>query len=546
MAAFLDLYGGYSDLAGLLEELARFEVTLDPMGCHPFEQYTYVAWCAISALLAAIGLALYLRDSSKRVLFRQCVVLPAVLYVPILLGFSLACLASQQTQEHAFGVTLMVIEPLLCAHVLRLIHDALRNGLNARFFDLPLSKGMWRFLLFSLFFHVGLVACGAVVVGYADGPGRLLLALEGSLRLRFVRPHPTTCPESEIDLQLMLLGTAIVIVLAGHCTVNRTVGSRPYRTAWRDGVTLPALAQAVAVGLSLTTCLDTQASTEVVLYGVLAAVQLLALLEVSRRVYVRSRDPARWLYIGLVPYQLVCLAGSVTCLLWSVLNGPLMAEDFVVLWERVPQPGSVHLVFFSLILLHLVALQSIALYDPDESEREPTADELAAKVHRKEAAERRKRLQQRARPRKRPLEVWRARLQALRQLAGRIRASRLVSRLAHSRRRARAAPTGGGGTSASAGPVVRTTSTGELIVPPPPARPPPTRPAGEEDEAPAASAQELAMRLRAEELARTSTRVQGLTFGHEHAAGATAGRGGGAPAGEHELMPRSLQEEQQV
>ena len=109
MAAFLDLYGGYANLTQLLAELNRYDVFLDPMRCHPFELYTYAAWAGVSALLALVGVVLYMRDSSRRVLFRMAVVVPAVLYTPILLGFTAACLSQQQTQEPGFATMLLVI-----------------------------------------------------------------------------------------------------------------------------------------------------------------------------------------------------------------------------------------------------------------------------------------------------------------------------------------------------------------------------------------------------------------------------------------------------
>lgn len=463
MAGFLDLYGGYADLSGLLDELRRFGVDLDPMQCHPFELYAYLVWCIVSAVLTAVGAILFVRDPSKRVLFRQTVVLPAMLYTPILLGFMLSCLGSQQTQEPGFGICLLVIEPLLCFHMMRLIRDARRRGLNARVFDMPLSVRNWRFLLFSLFFHAGLCACGAVVVGYSDGPGRLLLALEASLRLRSVRPHPTVCPEAEIGMHLVLLGTCCVIVLIGHSTVSRTKAAAPYRTAWKVGVTIPTAAQGLAVGLSLLTCYDTESSTELITYYVLIALQALTLAEVSRRVYRSPGDATRWLYIGLVPYHATTMIATTTCLLSYLVDGPLMAEDFVVLWERDPPPGSVNFVFFSLCLLHLVALLSTVLFDPDEGDRELTEEELAVLEQQTEDRERRKRLLRRAQQHRTRFERSKKFLAALRAIG------RGVSRQV---RPQRARPQQAPSARSAAGPLGSSADdAAEFGVPPPPVRP---------------------------------------------------------------------------
>ena len=43
-----------------------------------------------------------------------------------------------------------------------------------------------------------------------------------------------------------------------------------------------------------------------------------------------------------------------------------MEQPFLELWEAEPQPTSVRFIFFSLILLHLLALHSIIMHDPDE------------------------------------------------------------------------------------------------------------------------------------------------------------------------------------
>ena len=374
MAAFLSLYGGYEDLDGLLSELNHFEVVLDPQGCHAYEFYAYAMWCGTSFLLSLIGVALYVHDSSRWVLFRQIIMVPALIYTPVLFGFMCACISQLQTQEPGFAICMLVIEPILGLHVLRLLRDASRRGFNALVFDVPLGLRAWSFLLFSLAYHIGLMGCGAVLFGYANGPGRLLLALEASFRLRAVRPHPTVCPAGEVHTDLFLLGVCTFIVVGGHLTIRLSHAAAPYRAAWRVGVTAPIGTQGAVVALALLTCIDTQHSQELVLYAMLTGVQALALALVGNRAYSSAGGPARWLYVSLVPYHATTILATASCILWYASAGPLMSEEFVALWESVPPSGAVHFVFFSLCVLHLVALHSIVLFDPDEAaECEDTA-----------------------------------------------------------------------------------------------------------------------------------------------------------------------------
>ena len=51
-------------------------------------------------------------------------------------------------------LALFVLQPVIVLHLLRLVRDARRNGLDARFFDLPLTVRQWRWLLLSVAFHL--------------------------------------------------------------------------------------------------------------------------------------------------------------------------------------------------------------------------------------------------------------------------------------------------------------------------------------------------------------------------------------------------------
>ena len=86
-------------------------------------------------------------------MYNLTVAAPAALYAPILLGFLSSCLISGQTQEESLGLMLAIVEPLAALHMVRLMRDACRQGLNAHCFDLPLNNKQWRWLLFSLVFH---------------------------------------------------------------------------------------------------------------------------------------------------------------------------------------------------------------------------------------------------------------------------------------------------------------------------------------------------------------------------------------------------------
>ena len=450
MAAFLDLYGGYADLPAMLDELKLYGVAVDPTLCHPFELYAYAFWCAIAGFISIVGVYLWRKDKRKRVLFRNTVLVPAILYTPITFGFTMACNDQGKTQEPGFGLCLLIIEPVLTLHMLRLVRDACRRGLNPKVFPLPLTRWEWRYLLLSLAFHLGLIACGACIVHYANTQGRLLLALECSLLLRSVRPHPTVCPEGEINTSLTLLGTCLTVVLVGHFSTGRTKAAEPYRKAWKLGVTVPTALQALVLTLTLFTCNDVQQSQEHLLYPCLIAIQLFAFLLVLRSVHKANGTPDQWVYIGLVPYHAIALIGTIVCLIWLALVGPLMSETFTVQWEKDPQPGSVQFVFFSLCLLHLIGLLSIILFDPDESERDPTPEELQARAEKKEERRRRKELLRR---------YGRKRKEHCKRLSGMIRW--IVKRVVEQRRkRARTAV----GSPKRKEP--------EFVIPPPPVRPP--------------------------------------------------------------------------
>ena len=270
MAAFLSVYGGYHNLTLLLDELRRFDVDLDPRECCTVERLTYILWCVASGAIALIGVALYVRDSTRYLLFRWTMAAPAALYTPIFLGFTGACLDTNLAQEESFCLCLLIIEPMMALLVLRLMCDAYREGLNARYFDLPLRRAEWRWLLFCLAYHALIFLTAVIMLSYEGSTGRMLLALEASLALRSVRPHPTECPEAEIYTTLAVLALSTLLAAGGHCSLRRWA-PRASQRGWLLGVTLPSALQAACALVSLGTCLDTESSQEVLLFSALTA-----------------------------------------------------------------------------------------------------------------------------------------------------------------------------------------------------------------------------------------------------------------------------------
>lgn len=458
-AAFLDLYGGYDDLTDLLAELKRFDVDLDPQDCTQLERFTYIVWCIVSSAILLIGLLLFIRAQRGQMtpfrrMVRLTVVVPCMLYCPVMLGFVGACLDQQKTQEEGFCIALLVLEPLCVLQILRLLRDACRFGIGSRFFDLPLGKWEWRYLYYCIAFHSGIFTCALVMLSYVRGPGRLLLALEASLMLRLYRPHPTVCPAGELEMSVVLLGIAVLVAIGGHLTVDRATRYVPafgrptrrgqlaareqlppdegpvigsvkdlplvsslvalrrrrrlarregapepqeltraqlhaidtqdfhqqcYRRAWLLGVTGPSAASACVIGGTLLTCFDTQQSQELPLYISLAAISFLAFLACLRGCRSprssASADPARWLYVGLAPFHAFVLGALGVCFVWLEAVGPLMERRFVELWDAEPQPTNALFIFFSLVLVQLLALYSIVIYDPNEAEAPVVTDD---------------------------------------------------------------------------------------------------------------------------------------------------------------------------
>ena len=436
-AAFLDLYGGYDDLIGLLNELRNYDVDLDPQDCNLAERYTYILWCCIAWAITLIGIVLWIRArrgqmTPFRRMVRLTVVVPCAIYAPVMLAFVGACLGQQKTQEMGLCIALIVVQPMCIVQILRCVRDACRYGIGARFFDLPLGPWEWRWLYYCLFFHGGMLACAVVMLTYVHGPGGLLLALEASLWLRLVRPSPSECPPGELEISLVLLGVALLITLGGHYSVRLATAYVPtyggrlssstdhdggarglrarlgnlvrlrrrasarhpaelppelsawqqravdaqahhqrcYRRAWFQGVTAPSGAASCVVAGTLLTCVDTHTSQELALYVSLAVVSLLALALCTYRCFgsAAATDPARWLYVGLLPYYATVATATLTCLVWHGTNGPLMKRRFVEIWDAAPQPANALFIFFSLVILLPLSFYSIVVYDPDESD----------------------------------------------------------------------------------------------------------------------------------------------------------------------------------
>lgn len=365
-ASFGDVYGGYSDLSGLLAELARYGVDIDPQACNQLELYTYIAWTAIAAALSLVGWCTYRRDASRLKVFRMSVAVPAALYAPFTLGLMSACLGGS-SQEEALVTALLVIEPCLCLYYGCLALDARRRGLNARVFDLPLERQQWRWLGACVAFHLALALVAFVMLSHAQTTGRMLLGLEGTLRLRSIRKPAYECPVAFVQTCSYVLAAVLVLGGTTHLSVRRW--SPRYLHAWTIGVSLPVGLLWVGVLTALVSCLDTRLLKERFLFGSIAVAAAVGALVCARRAATYIGHPTRWLYIGLLPFHITTAAGGLTCLITGVSDGrPLLAVDFLLLWEREPQPASVRLAFFALISLHLLGIHSIVLNDIDESD----------------------------------------------------------------------------------------------------------------------------------------------------------------------------------
>ena len=360
-----DLYGGYRTLDDLLAELTHYGVHLDPDACNSWESATYLSWFLISLVLSGLGIYLHRRNRSSHVLFRMTMVRPSMLYAWVMLGFTGSCGNSGKTQEPSFCLALLSIEPLLILYFLWLLCDARRHGLNAHTFDVPLRKAEWRWLLFSLFYHILLLALAAFLLVNLNANGRLLLAAQAAFTLRYVRPPPTVCPEGEQQIVSYLLLACAVLSIGGHLSVKRLAPA--YLGTWTLAATGPLALQALLILISLLTCLDTQFTQEAFFFPALASSSGLALLSCAWMVGGREAvmRPTRWVYTALLPYHLVT---GVACLICMLHPQPLMAQPFMEVWMTLPQPPSARYIFFLLILLLLLAIWSVILFDRDESE----------------------------------------------------------------------------------------------------------------------------------------------------------------------------------
>ncbi len=372
-ARFGDLYGGYDSLEDLLEELRNFGVHLDPDACNTWEMVTYLSWFLISLALSALGWWLRRRLPARSLLFRATMARPAMLYTFVFLGFTGSCANSGETQEEAFCLALLVIQPVLIVYVLWLVRDARRNGLSAHTIDVPLGRLQWRWLVFSLGFHILVLALAAVLLVNLNGSGRLLLAAQASFTLRSVRPPPTICPEGEVQMVTYLLLGAIGLAVGGHTSVRWRAPA--YLGAWSLATTGPIALQALLIFVSLMTCLDTQTSQQAFFFPALAlssAAALIACLWCIGGLEATMR-PTRWVYVAMAPYHLTVGVACLVCLLYPE---PLMQQPFMTRWTMEPQPASARYIFFLCIILLLLAVWSILLFDPDESETHDTASHL--------------------------------------------------------------------------------------------------------------------------------------------------------------------------
>ena len=353
-----------------LEELTEYELWLDPDGCHMVERLIYI-------LTLSICLGVYfaepvlrccrlyaLRTAQSRTLFRLTTTLPCAIYGPASAALLIMCWGDD-TQEGALYVLLLTVQTLMMAHFGRLLRDAMRDGLDARVFELPLERHEWIWLLSTFTFHFALfITSIALLVDFQiRGPPIFLLEAEALLR-----PHKNpgvACRPAERHAYGALLGACGAIGLLATALIRRAASA--YYTAWVRGAAVPAGAMAIAYAMCAAACFDQNWPQEEPLYISTLTISLAALIAniiLARRAEVATR----WLHIALGPFNLGAAVAASACLIHLEVSGPLLHTGFVEIWSTEPTPESAAYIFGCLPLFYLLAVLSVVLHDPDESE----------------------------------------------------------------------------------------------------------------------------------------------------------------------------------
>ena len=363
-AAFGDVYGGYDNLADLLEELRNYGVDFDPEACSSWESLLYLSWMVVSLALTIAGRWLSKHSPARSLLFRVLVARPSNLYAMTMASITGLCMTNGKTQEWRFSFALIIIEPFLLGYVLWLIRDAGRNGISAHTIDVPLGRTQWRWLFFSVGFHLFIFVFAFLLMINAEGSGRLLLAAQASFTLRAVRPRPTVAPPGELQMYAYVMIGAVFLAVIGHFSVKRR--ARDALGAWSLAATGPIAMTALICGISLLTCIDTATSQQKFFFPALAASSGAALLACLWRAagFESSVRPTRWIFVAMTLYHLTATIACIVCILSTE---PMMVARFELPATEEEPASARYSLFLAPVVCLLIAVWSILMNDLDES-----------------------------------------------------------------------------------------------------------------------------------------------------------------------------------
>lgn len=392
---------------------------LDPKHCHWGERGIYIGILTISgALLITYALALgcrrYFRDPRRHdesPFFGAVVAVPCCFYIVCSAGLLGACYDRHRSQEVVLYALWLTCEYPLCAYFTWLNIDAARDGLNARVFELPLPRAERRRLALHTAFHFCAAAGASVLLASANEEGEPtpLFSAEAYMRLRVVGLRESTCTGQE-QLAYAVLLLLTVLLLCSAIVVGYTAPATSCLT-WRIGFALPMDLQVLFLGSCAFSCFEKGETKEAELYLLLGSLGLgafcfnvlcAAMLEQAARA---SKHLEGWLHVALLPYFAIGLLSCLACYMELQANGSLFEKSFIAHWtdldESVEEPSSGifsgefdgsgasssdasseasrrGLVFFLVNQAYLLAIFSLLVHDPDESEEPPAPRSMLA------------------------------------------------------------------------------------------------------------------------------------------------------------------------
>ena len=329
------------DVAALLQELnasrtRKNPLPLDTSACNQGEFLVYASGLTFTGLATLVHIVLACRNCIRDIYFATMAV-PCAIYMLVFAGLLGACVDTGLSQEEPLLITLAAVQPLVCLHFLRLVRDARRKGLNARVFVTPLTRRGWKWLGIATGFHLLLLLLGVgMLVHLKMGFGSPMVATEAMMLLRTVRERDVTCSPWDVLASGSLAGAAWFVGPLGTIVLRKF--ARRYAFHWARGVGLPHVWTIIVNVCTLAACLDQDRPQEEPAYLALTAVSGVAALQAA---YLANKYATgwgakeRWLYLAVLPYWVMCCLAALTCFVWLQMEGPLLAESFVPLWERL-------------------------------------------------------------------------------------------------------------------------------------------------------------------------------------------------------------------